>query len=192
MYKIEEKKEWDNMSIILREATKEDENEVLAMYKEYLEAEPINGIDTFEGIRDFEHFETMNYDEWLQDLEFNKIKSNLPDNYSSHTLYLAVNDEKKIVGAIGLRWDEVEVLMTYGGLIGYSIRPSQRGKGYASDMLKEGLDIFRKTGREKILITCKDFNIASKKVIEKNGGKLLSQIINPRDNYNYLRYEIVL
>ena len=82
--------------------------------------------------------------------------------------------------------------MTYGGLIGYSIRPSQRGKGYASDMLKEGLDIFRKTGREKILITCKDFNIASKKVIEKNGGKLLSQIINPRDNYNYLRYEIVL
>ena len=168
------------MSILLREATKEDENEILAMYKEYLEAEPINGIDTFEGIRDFEHFETMNYDEWLQDLEFNKIKSNLPDNYSSHTLYLAVNDEKEIVGAIGLRWDEVEVLMTYGGLIGYSIRPSQRGKGYASDMLKEGLD------------TCKDFNIASKKVIEKNGGKLLSQIINPRDNYNYLRYEIIL
>ena len=180
------------MSILLREATKEDENEILAMYKEYLEAEPINGIDTFEGIRDFEHFETMNYDEWLKDLEFNKVKSNLPDNYSSHTLYLAVNDEKEIVGAIGLRWDEVEVLMTYGGLIGYSIRPSQRGKGYASDMLKEGLDIFRKTGKDKILITCKDFNIASKKVIEKNGGKLLSQIINPRDNYNYLRYEIIL
>ena len=180
------------MSIKLREAKKEDEKEILQLYNEYINAEPIEGIDTFEGIRDFEHFETMNYDEWLQDLELNKIKENLPDNYSTHTLYLAINDEEEIVGAIGLRWEEVEILMTYGGLIGYSIRPSQRGKGYASDMLKEGLDIFRKTGKDKISITCKDFNIASRKVIEKNGGKLINELYNPSDNFNYLRFEIEL
>lgn len=180
------------MGIKLREANKEDEKEILQMYEEYLKAEPIDGIDTFEGIRDFEHLEKMNYDEWLEDLEFNKDKSNLPEYYSSHTLYLAVNEEEKIVGAIGLRWEEVEILMTYGGLIGYSIRPQERGKGYASDMLKQGLDIFRTTGKEKILITCKDFNIASRKVIEKNGGKLINELYNPDDNFNYLRFEIKL
>ena len=56
--------------------------------------------------------------------------------------------------------------MTFGGLIGYSVRPSQRGKGYASEMLKLALDKFKNTNIENILITCKDFNIASKKVIE--------------------------
>ena len=57
--------------------------------------------------------------------------------------------------------------MTFGGLIGYSIRPSQRGKGYASEMLKLALEKFANTSIDNILITCKDFNLASKKVIEK-------------------------
>ena len=59
------------------------------------------------------------------------------------------------------------ILMTYGGLIGYSIRPSQRGKGYASEMLRLALEKLKNTDVDKILITCKDFNLASKKVIEK-------------------------
>lgn len=82
--------------------------------------------------------------------------------------------------------------MTYGGLIGYSIRPSQRGNGYASKMLKLSLEKFKNTNIENVLITCKDFNIASKKVIEKNGGIFESICSNTDNKYNYLRYWIKL
>lgn len=80
--------------------------------------------------------------------------------------------------------------MSFGGLIGYGIRPSQRGKGPASKMLGLALEKFRNTDIDNILITCKDFNFASKKVIEKNGGIFESVYINNDDGYNYLRYWI--
>ena len=174
----------------LREVTKQDEEEIIEMYDEYIISELIPGIDRFEGIRDFEKLEKLSFNDWIEDLEKNKYEENLPETYSPHTLYLAVNDNNKIVGAIGIRWKKVPVLMTFGGLIGYSIRPSQRGKGYASEMLKLALDKFKNTNIKDILITCKDFNIASKKVIEKNGGIFENTYSNVDDGYTYLRYWI--
>lgn len=174
----------------LREVTKQDKEKIIEMYDEYMMSELIPGIDRFEGIRDFEKIEKLSFNDWIDNLEKNKYEENLPESYSPHTLYLAINDNNKIVGAIGIRWKQVPVLMTFGGLIGYSVRPSQRGKGYASEMLKLALDKFKNTNIENILITCKDFNIASKKVIEKNGGIFENTYSNDDDGYTYLRYWI--
>lgn len=174
----------------LREVRSQDKDKIIEMYEEYMLSELIPGIDRFEGIRDFEKLEKLSFDDWMDDLEKNKYEKNLPETYSPHTLYLAINDNEQIVGAIGIRWKQVPVLMTYGGLIGYSIRPSQRGKGYASEMLKLALKKFKSTNIEKILITCKDFNIASKKVIEKNGGIFENTYSNDEDGYIYMRYWI--
>ena len=174
----------------LREVTKQDEEKIVEMYKEYMLSELISGIDRFEGIRDFEKLDKLSFEDWMDDLEKNKYEENLPELYSPHTLYLAINDNNKIVGAIGIRWKQVPVLMTYGGLIGYSIRPSQRGKGYATEMLKLALEKFKNTDIENILITCKDFNIPSKKVIEKNNGIYENSYYNKDDGFTYLRYWI--
>lgn len=174
----------------LREVTKQDKEKIIEMYDEYMMSELIPGIDRFEGIRDFEKIEKLSFNDWIDDLEKNKYEKNLPESYSPHTLYLAINDNNKIVCAIGIRWKQVPVLMAFGGLIGYSVRPSQRGKGYASEMLKLALDKFKNTNIENILITCKDFNIASKKVIEKNGGIFENTYSNDDDGYTYLRYWI--
>ena len=174
----------------LREVTKQDKEKIIEMYDEYMMSELIPGIDRFEGIRDFEKIEKLSFNDWIDDLEKNKYEKNLPESYSPHTLYLAINDNNKIVGAIGIRWKQVPVLMVFGGLIRYSVRPSQRGKGYASEMLKLALDKFKNTNIENILITCKDFNIASKKVIEKNGGIFENTYSNDDDGYTYLRYWI--
>lgn len=151
----------------LRETDVNDKEAIIQMYNEYMKSELILGIDRFEGVRDFEKLSQLNFTDWLADLEKNKHEENLPETYSPHTLYLAINDKNEIVGAIGIRWKQVPILMTYGGLIGYSIRPSQRGKGYASEMLRLALEKLKNTDVDKILITCKDFNLASKKVIEK-------------------------
>lgn len=153
--------------MILKEAKLNDEKIIKEMHEEYLNSELIPGIDRFEGIRDFEKLDKIPFEEWIDNLEKGKDEKNLLSNYSPHTLYLAINDEEKLVGAIGLRWKKVPALMTFGGLVGYSIRPSQRGKGYASEMLKLALEKFKNTDIDNVLITCKDFNVASKKVIEK-------------------------
>ena len=57
-------------------------------------------------------------------------------------------------------------------------------------MLKLALEKFKNTEIDNVLISCKDFNIASKKVIEKNGGVFENIYINKDDGYNYLRYWI--
>lgn len=180
------------MEIEIREVKKEDEEQVKIMYDEYMNSKPIPRIDRFEGIRDFEKLNKMSFNEWIEDLEKNKDEKQLPKEYSTHTLYLAINENKKIVGTIGLRWKEVPKLMEYGGFIGYSIRPSERGKGYATKMLQLALKEFKKINKEKVLITCKDFNIPSKRVIEKNGGIYENSYYNEEDKYTYLRYWINL
>ena len=82
--------------------------------------------------------------------------------------------------------------MLFGGLIGYSIRPKYRGKGYANEMLKLGLEKFKEKDINEVLISCKDFNIASKKVIEKNNGIFEREYYNKDEGYNYLIYTIEL
>lgn len=173
----------------LREILKEDKSEILKIYNEYTNAEPIQGIDTFEGIRNFEHLQNMNFEEWYQELQDNKNKEKLPKEYSTQTTYLVV-ENNEIIGILNARWDKVPVLMLFGGLIGYSIRPKYRGKGYANEMLKLGLDKFKEKGINEILISCKDFNIASKKVIEKNNGIFEREYYNKDEGYNYLIYII--
>lgn len=175
----------------LREILETDKTEILEIYDEYINAEPIEGIDTFEGIRNFEHLSKMNFEEWYQELQDNKSKDKLPEKFSTQTTYLVV-ENNEIVGILNARWEKVPVLMLFGGLIGYSIRPKYRGKGYANEMLKLGLDKFKEKGINEILISCKDFNIASKKVIEKNNGIFERNYYNNEEGYNYLIYTVKL
>lgn len=62
-------------------------------------------------------------------------------------------------------------LITYGGHIGYSVRPSKRRQGYGKRILALTLDQARRNGLERVLVTCDEDNIASRKVIEANGGR---------------------
>ncbi|MBQ7307341.1 MAG: GNAT family N-acetyltransferase, partial [Clostridia bacterium] len=73
---------------------------------------------------------------------------------------------------------------------GYGIRPKFHGKGYGTLMLKMALEESKKLGLDKVLVTCVDENIASSRVIEKNGGILENKILLPSDNKTYRRYWI--
>ena len=70
-----------------------------------------------------------------------------------------------------------EYLLQFGGNIGYSVRPSQRRKGYATEMLALALEECRKLGIDRALVTCDKTNIGSAKTIQKNGGVLENEVL---------------
>jgi Predicted acetyltransferase len=77
-----------------------------------------------------------------------------------------------LVGYAKLRHCLNDTLQKVGGHIGYAIRPSQRGKGFAKLILKEMLAKAKELGLEEVLLTCMQENAASRKVIEANAGIL--------------------
>lgn len=78
----------------------------------------------------------------------------------------------KVVGIINIRYELNDFLLKTGGHIGYSTHPDHQGQGIATQMTAYALDVLKQKGIDKALITCEDTNIASSKVIEKNGGVL--------------------
>lgn len=85
-----------------------------------------------------------------------------------------------------------DFLLHYGGHIGYSVRPDERRRGYASWMLAQGLDYCRSMGLRKVLITCLDTNEASRRTILHAGGVYESTEHEPNENENLERYWITL
>lgn len=97
------------------------------------------------------------------------------------SIYFLMDEDKKIYGAIDIRHELNDYLLQYGGHIGYGIRPSQRRKGYASQMLTLALPISKKLGINKALITCDKSNVGSAKTIINNGGIIENEVINENE-----------
>lgn len=117
----------------------------------------------------------------------------LPEGRVIATQFLFVREEdNRLVGMIQVRHYFNDYLSKYGGNIGYSIRPSERQKGYAKAMLGAVLPFCREIKLEKILITCNDNNIASEKTIISNGGIYESTVYEPDENINLKRFWITL
>lgn len=92
-------------------------------------------------------------------------------NVPSTTYFAIRKDDDRLVGVIDLRHHiNHPVLGTWGGHCGYSVRPSERGNGYAKEMLRLNIQNAREMGIEKLLVTCEETNTASEKTILANGG----------------------
>lgn len=95
----------------------------------------------------------------------------LPEGKVPHTeLWLVEGDE--FLGRVDIRHHLNPRLSQEGGHIGYDVRPTQRRKGYGKLALELGIAKARELGIEEVLVTCDVNNLASKKVIESNGGVL--------------------
>ncbi len=102
----------------------------------------------------------------------------LPPGFVKAT-YLWLVEEGRFLGETSIRHSLTPQLMRYGGHIGYALRYSAWGKGLGTRLLALALD-YAKTnlGLRRVLITCDDDNLASARVIEKNGGQLQDKIPN--------------
>lgn len=129
--------------------------------------------DSFDGCARLE--DVTSFAEWI-DFE-NRLKRIYGEGYVPSEVFLAVRQEdNRTVGIIDYRHPLSPFLYKYGGNIGYSTRPSERRKGYATEMLSLLLPVCREYGEEKVLLTCDKNNDASRRTIINNGGILENEI----------------
>jgi predicted acetyltransferase len=84
-------------------------------------------------------------------------------------------------GSIGLRWQPgTDALPHYTlGHIGFAVVPWKRGHGYAARALALMLPHARAVGLSLVEITTEPDNFASRRTIERNGGRLIGEFVNP-------------
>jgi len=99
-------------------------------------------------------------------------------------------DNDKYIGTLGLRKELTSEIIKREGNIGFQIRPSMRGKGYGTKILELGLEKAKEVGLESVYLNCSKNNTASKRIIEKNGGRLLSTSIDSVSGEKSLHYVI--
>jgi predicted acetyltransferase len=98
----------------------------------------------------------------------------------------------RIIGNYNFRHELTESLKRCGGNCGYSVRPSERRKGYGTMLLANAKDFGRTLGLDRILVTCSVDNIGSSRVIERNGGVFEDVVHDEESNENISRYWITL
>ena len=113
------------------------------------------------------------FDYYLENLELKEAKDGkVPDS-----TFFALDIERNIfVGAVNIRHYLNEKLLLDGGHIGDGIRPSERRKGYATEMIGLALKECKKLNIDRVLMVCDKENIGSRKSIINNGGILENEI----------------
>lgn len=115
---------------------------------------------------------SMPFEEWIE--KMNKNSKEPDKEWGKSLTYLAFDDER-LIGLLSVRYELGEELAWKFGHIGYGVRPRERRKGYATQMLKFALEECKRYGLNKVIVGCYSQNIASAKTIIKNGGKLVKE-----------------
>jgi predicted acetyltransferase len=165
---------------------KEHADEITAYRREFLEAgDSMDGTGPLRRIED-----PIEYIRICRDYE---DPSRVPPDRVEATQFALVREsDGRLVGMLQVRHRFNAYLEKYAGHIGYSVRPSERRRGYAKEMLRMALPFCREIGLDKVLITCIDGNIGSEKTILANGGVYESTVREPDENVDLKRFWIPL
>ncbi len=139
--------------------------------QEYRQEHLDNGEPLLHGGSLLDTLET--YDAWLDHLEANSDEKTVQPGWVTSSTFFGVRErDSRIIGMIDVRHTLNDYLRNYGGHIGYGVRPSERRKGYATQMLKLALNFCRNLGLDRVMLACEKDNPASRLTIEKCGGVL--------------------
>ncbi|GHU38568.1 acetyltransferase [Clostridia bacterium] len=166
---------------------KEYEAKAIEFIKEFYDhSSPINGTGGLDGF-----LKKSTYSEWLVKVTKDLDIANTPTEKVPSYTYFFVNDEDdRIVGMINIRLALNDFLRKEGGHVGYCIRPTERRKGYATQMLRETLSFLKPIGLCDIIVACDKENKASSGTIINCGGVLEEEFFSEFYNEIIQRYRI--
>ena len=159
----------------LRRPTIVDREAVLDMMAEFEQTQSAHDG----GFWDTENF---SYEDWLESNQNQEMGINMPEGWVPAIQLVAFSEKDQALGFLSLRLRLSNFLLEEGGHIGYSIRPSERGKGYAKETLRQGLQVAKEKNIKRTLVTCSVNNPASRAVILANGG-LIEDVRNGVERY---------
>ena len=122
------------------------------------------------------YLESSGYEEWLDEIRY--LEFNSDSSKVSASTFFMVDDNDFIIGMVNIRHILNDKLLFHGGNIGYSIRPTERGKGYAKIALFLALKECFSLGLTRVLITAEDNNVPSYRTIEALGGVMENKVLD--------------
>lgn len=127
--------------------------------------------------------------DWVETMHRNASDGN--EEWGRSLMYLCLDDDR-LIGLLSIRYELPEPLRNRFGDIGYGVRPSERNKGYATEMLRYALSVCREKGMDRVILGCYKDNLASASTIIKNGGKLLFEADNYAEGSTSQYYSITV
>lgn len=161
----------------LRELNKNDE----AAFNKAIEQTPSDP--------NFAHYydKGISFDRYLYILNSVKLGFELPPDHVPATILYGFQDGN-IVGRLTLRYNLNEEMQNTVGHIGVIVIPDYRKQGFATQMMKQGLEIAQRADMPRILLTCSDDAETPRKLIEKCGGVLENTYMDQAEKKLKRRY----
>ena len=132
---------------------------------------------------------SSDFAEWVETIRGNALTGSEP--WGRSLLYLCL-DGDRLVGLLSIQYELPPNLSEIFGDIGYGVRPSERNRGYAGEMLRHALSVCREKGKDRVILVCFRDNPASEAVSRKNGGVLIAESDRYQEGRISRHYEIRL
>lgn len=161
----------DRLRLVVPDFSRKED--AISYIQEFLDyGSKINGVGSLDRY-------VNDYEGWLEKLEVDRTMEPNENRVPADTYFLVRESDDRIIGMINIRHCLNEKLRLIGGHIGYSVRPTERRKGYNKVNLYLGLLRCQELGIDEVLMDCDADNLGSARTMQALGGRLVREWYEP-------------